>query len=391
LKTISDNRLILLVCLFSSLGFFSIDLITPSLPSMMESLHSGTGQIQSVVLIYILGLGISQFFYGPLGDKFGRRSVVIIGALICLIGNGLAIVSHSLIQLMMARFIGAFGGGAGMAISRVIFRDRFNGAKLIKASAYFTMSANISPAIAPFCGGLIEQHLGWRFAFLLLTIWAFIVLLTLIVGLPETHPVEKRTRHIDLKTMFHIYYKTLMNPHFTYSALISASSLASSISYLLISPFIYQFAIGLSPSQNGLVYLGNALSFLSGAFFVSRSRHRSHPRHLISSGLLICFCSSVLLLLGGLLHYLTVWSVLIPTMGNSLGLGMIMPTIAMLALSTIEQHIGMASALFTILRFIVLAICSLLVLPLGAHSQLPMAFLMLGFTLFSCFFYSRLP
>jgi len=63
------------------LAFASIstDLYLPAMPSMSVSLGAHEGEIQLSIPSYLLGFSIGQLFWGPLGDRFGRRRPIMIG------------------------------------------------------------------------------------------------------------------------------------------------------------------------------------------------------------------------------------------------------------------------------------------------------------------------
>lgn len=390
MTTTSDARIIFLVCFFTTLSFFSVDLISPSLPSIMRDFNTSSDHIQFIVLIYALGGGLSQFIYGPLGDRFGRRTIIFSGAIICLIGNIIAAFAPSLLYLTIARFIGAFGASAGMLIARVVFRDQFSGAKLLKAFSYLSMSINISPAIAPVVGGLIQQWLGWRWAFAFLSVWALIVLTSLAYGLPETLPKAQRLPKLNLHIMLSTYITILRNRRFLYGSLLSGTGLGIGLSYLFMSPFIYQLALGISPAENGTIYVTNAIGFFIGAVIVNRLCMRIPALTLTFSGLLICLISNCALLAFGLFGILNIWVLMLPSAITSIGLGLVMPSSGSVTFSSINHSTSMASALMGGIRLLIVSVCLILVLLVPEETQVPMAILILTFTVISLFLYSRL-
>ncbi len=386
----SDARIIFLVCFFITLSFFSIDLINPALPSIMYHFNTDADHIQAIVLVYSLGIGLSQFVYGPLSDRFGRRTIVFIGASICLMGNVFAACATSLTHLMIARFVGAFGSGAGIITARVVLRDRFSGIKLLKSFSYLSMAINISPALAPVLGGVIQQTLGWRWTFIFLSMWAVILLISLAYGLPETLPKEKRLTQLSLNTMLTAYCSLIRNRTFLHSTLLSGTCLAIGLTYLLMSPFLYQLVLGLSPAQNGFVYIANAIGFIVGAFSVNYFSTSQTPSKLVFAGLLSCLLGSVSLLAIGLCDILNIWVLILPTSVNSAGIGLIMPAASSITFSSLNVGTGMAAALLGGIRLLIVTLCLVLVLFVPEHNQIPMGTLLVLFAGISLLIYWRL-
>src|SRR5271167_45882 len=73
-------RLVLLATtLASSLAFIDGSVVNVGLPSIGRSLHAGAADLQWVINAYLLPLSALLLFGGALGDRFGRRIVLIWG------------------------------------------------------------------------------------------------------------------------------------------------------------------------------------------------------------------------------------------------------------------------------------------------------------------------
>ena len=65
--------LLVLLALLSAFTPLSIDMYLPALPTIVGELHSTAGDIQLTLSAFMLAFGFGQIFYGPIGDRFGRR------------------------------------------------------------------------------------------------------------------------------------------------------------------------------------------------------------------------------------------------------------------------------------------------------------------------------
>ena len=128
---------------------------------------------------YLFGLGISQLFYGPLSDRFGRRKVILFGFLIFIFSGFMCIASNSVSFLIFARFLSGIGAGAGASISRAIVSDIYRGKAISNAWSTITSSLMLSIMVAPVIGGYVEDSLGWRYNFILSECYSIIVFLIL--------------------------------------------------------------------------------------------------------------------------------------------------------------------------------------------------------------------
>jgi DHA1 family 2-module integral membrane pump EmrD-like MFS transporter len=164
-KPSSTTYLILLIMLIS-IAQCGLSLYLPSLPAISSRLHALPTLVQLTVVYYVIGIGISQLFYGPLSDHYGRRKIVLYGVYIFLTGTVLAMYSPTIDILLMARFIQGIGIGSATTISRAILRDIFQGKEYVKAGSKLASAVATAPIVAPILGGYIQTNLGWRANFL---------------------------------------------------------------------------------------------------------------------------------------------------------------------------------------------------------------------------------
>ena len=76
-------------------------LYLPALPTIVSELNSTTGDIQLTLSAFMLAFGFGQIFYGPAGDRFGRRPVILVGLVTYVLASaGCALVAGFLILLL---------------------------------------------------------------------------------------------------------------------------------------------------------------------------------------------------------------------------------------------------------------------------------------------------
>ncbi|MBD2858069.1 multidrug effflux MFS transporter [Spongiibacter sp. KMU-158] len=192
-----------------AINALAIDVMLPALPGITEAYGLvDANQAQSVVAVYLLGMGVSQLFYGPLSDSYGRRPVLIFGLLVFSVAGLLATLSNSFVMLLVCRFIQGFGGGAPRVIGISLARDRFSGVILGKVMSLSMMTFMAVPILAPSLGQLVLMIASWRWTFGVLVIGGGSVLLWLLLRLPESLPVEKR-RPLSIKSVMDGFWSTV--------------------------------------------------------------------------------------------------------------------------------------------------------------------------------------
>src|SRR5512141_1567015 len=87
------------IAVLAAAGFVSaaaIRVCDPMLPALAAEFGSTTGQAAATITAYAVAYGLLQFFYGPLGDHYGKFRVIAAATLACAVGSAGAALSGSL-------------------------------------------------------------------------------------------------------------------------------------------------------------------------------------------------------------------------------------------------------------------------------------------------------
>ena len=145
-----------------ALGSLLTDLYVPAMPLMVKDFHATSQLVQYTLSSYLLGYSVMQFVYGPLSDKYGRKPIMVIGAIIATIGLYISIIQHvSIYMLILARLIQGAGMAACVSLSRAMISDCYEGKAFARIASYLSLVIGVFPAVAPFLGGQITHFFGW--------------------------------------------------------------------------------------------------------------------------------------------------------------------------------------------------------------------------------------
>ncbi len=179
---------------FFAYTHFSHDLCTGLLIALLPLIREGMGlsYLQSGFLLSALTItsGLSQFPGGWLGDRLNRWIVIIVGL------GGIALTSIAIglspayypmlaILIIMGIFAGAYHPSAVSLLS-----SSFDASRRGKAIALHMVGGSIGFTIGPILGGLIAEMLGWRFAFIILSIPAVASLPLIFKKLRQLEPLQ---------------------------------------------------------------------------------------------------------------------------------------------------------------------------------------------------------
>jgi DHA1 family bicyclomycin/chloramphenicol resistance-like MFS transporter len=148
---------------------------------------------QYVISAYLLGFAFAQLAYGPLADRFGRRTPMLIGLGIYIVAAFAGAIAPTFASLLLLRFVHGIGSAATRVITVSIIRDVFGGRQMAEAMSLVMMVFMIVPVIAPGTGQVIMLFAEWHMIFVFMGLAGIVVTLWMALRLPETlDPADKR-------------------------------------------------------------------------------------------------------------------------------------------------------------------------------------------------------
>ncbi|KMW73980.1 multidrug transporter [Photorhabdus luminescens subsp. luminescens] len=329
-------------CVILVLGLFSIDLYNPALPIIKMALSITDNQAQSLVVYYLLGFAVSQIFYGPLSDKYGRIPVIIFSLLFSAVGNYLTSTAESFHTLSLFRLLTGIGAGGCPVISRAILSDTFRDkTELSKSLAIFSMASQVSPAFAPIIGGYITEYLPWKFNFIALAIMMLLGAIFVKMTLPETSPMRPNSN--GRLAGFRIL---LSDVNFVVYSVVSAVLFAITIGYFTASPFVFQTQFGLSSSQNGYLFIIYSAGIVIGSLLTKKGLSHATPEYILKISLPLLLSFTVIALI--FIHFtqiLSIGFIIIYSFAIGLGCGLSSPLLLGISLHGHPELSGTGSAL----------------------------------------------
>lgn len=228
-----------------SLAFFmeAVDstILNTAIPVIAKSFTVDPVDLKIALISYLLSLAIFIPISGWLADKFGAKRTFIGALIIFTLSSLWCGFSHTLIELMIARFIQGFGSAFGLPVGRLILMRVFGRENLILTMGRVIVVGSLGMLLGPVFGGVITHHFSWQWIFWVNIPVGLSGILLAIYKLP--HIASKKVPKLD-KIGFVLFGAGLAGFTFGLSAL-SETTIKSSvtISIILISIILMLFYI----------------------------------------------------------------------------------------------------------------------------------------------------
>lgn len=187
------TEFIALMAMLAATVALSIDAMLPALPQIAEELTpENVNRAQMILTMFVMGMGLGTFFTGPLSDTFGRKPVMLWGAVLYTVSAYVASTAETLEVLLVARVLQGIGAAGPRVVAMAVVRDLYMGRGMAQIVSFIMIIFTLVPAIAPLLGSIVIDAYSWRAVFYGFMIFSVISAVWLAVRLPETLPKERR-------------------------------------------------------------------------------------------------------------------------------------------------------------------------------------------------------
>ncbi len=361
----------LVLGLLSCVGPFAIDMYLPAMPLIAADLGASVPAMQSTITAYFIAFGLAQLVYGPWADQAGRKPPIYAGVGVFLIGTLICALAGSVEMLMAGRFVQGLGGAAVMVIPRAIIRDMYTGHKATRMMAAIMLVISVSPMLAPLAGSGIIAVGDWRMIFGVLAVAAAVSLVLTRAALVETLAPENR-QPVSLPLLVS-HAKTLFrDPAFLGLTFLGGFGMASFFVFIASASFVYTQAFGLTPTQFSLAFAVNALGFFAASQMAAGLGLRFGAPVVVARATAGFTAVTLVLLALALLGFASLPVTIGGLFLANACLGLVIPTVMVMALDDHGEVAGLASSLGGTLQMLAGGIMIALTGPFFDGTVVPM-------------------
>jgi MFS family permease len=139
-----------------------LSLLSPVITQLRQDLLATADEAQLVLSGFMMSVALAQLLSGSLSDRFGRRYILLTGAVVFSLGGLGAMLASSVSQLVGFRILQGVGAAACLTMGRVIVNDSFEGADAARKMSIVSSAQAIVPLLGFGFGGVIAEFIGWR-------------------------------------------------------------------------------------------------------------------------------------------------------------------------------------------------------------------------------------
>lgn len=189
-------RLVLLtLILVAAVANLNLSVANVALPDIGESFDSSQTTLNLIAVGYSLGLAASVLWLGALGDRYGRKLMIVLGMLLSIPASIVAGFAPSDEILFVARVVGGISAGLAYPTTLALITALWSGQSRTKSIALWSALGGGIAALGPLVSGALLEFFDWGSVFLV-TLPLAVVALLMAIKLVPAH-VNESTEPVD--------------------------------------------------------------------------------------------------------------------------------------------------------------------------------------------------
>ncbi|GGC10402.1 MFS transporter [Oxalicibacterium flavum] len=193
----------------------SLRVTDPLLPRLAAEFGVTLGNVAYVITAFSIAYGISQLFFGPVGDRFGKYFVIACACMACALTALLCALAPSYPLLIAARLLAGATAAAIIPLSMAWIGDVIAYDERQPVLAQFLIGQIVGISAGVLLGGFTADHLSWRVPFFGIS-GCFVLISLMLFSFNRRLPAHALTTHkaegAALQRMFNEFRQVLLRP-----------------------------------------------------------------------------------------------------------------------------------------------------------------------------------
>ena len=220
-----------------------------ALPDIGKAFDASQTQLNLVAVGFSLGLAASVLYLGAVGDRYGRKLLLVLGMVVTVPACLLAGFAPSVEVLFGARLLGGLAAGMAYPTTLALITALWKGPARTKAIALWSAVGGAVAALGSLLSGWLMEHFDWNSVFLVTLPLAVLALVLAIVLVPSH--INETTDQVD--------------------------NLGGILSVVLVAALVLAINFAAVPGYGGLAIGLGVLALIAGVGFVLRQQRAASP------------------------------------------------------------------------------------------------------------------
>ncbi len=245
----------------------STDLYAPSLPHLPGLLDTTEKAAKMTMSFNLAAFALAQLVHGPLADRLGRRTMLVLGITAFSVASALCALAPSITLLIAGRTLQGLLSSVPSVVVLLLIHELYGKDKAVRILGLHGMAVGVAPIIGPLIGGVVFVHFGWRANFWLLAAFAAVVAALVYRHVPETleRPVPLKFGRVVRNYLAVIKSRAVLSHLLPLAAVFGAL-----FAFVTSGPFLLIDRYGVPTEQYGLYFGAVSLAAIVGATVANR-------------------------------------------------------------------------------------------------------------------------
>jgi DHA2 family multidrug resistance protein-like MFS transporter len=242
---------LVLIALILAAGVANLNLSVANvaLPSIGHDFDASQTALNLVAVGFSLGLAGSVLYLGALGDRHGRKRMLVLGLVLSIPAALLASLAPSVEVLFVARLVGGVAAGMAYPTTLSLITALWSGPRRIAAIALWSGLGGAISALGPLASGWLLGQFHWGSVFLMTIPLAAVTLVLVLIVVPAK--VNEGRDPVD--------------------------NLGGVLSIVMVTSLVLAINFAAVPGAGVFSLVLAGIAVLGGAGFVLRQRRAAHP------------------------------------------------------------------------------------------------------------------
>jgi len=243
------GAVLLALILVAAVANLNLAVANVALPSIGAAFDASQTELNLIAVGYSLGLAASVLYLGALGDRYGRKMMLILGTALAIPASLLAAYAPSAGALFAARLFGGLSAGMAFPTTLALIAALWSGPARTKSIALWSALGGAISSLGPLISGFLLERFWWGSVFLI-TLPLAVVALVMAFRLVPAH-VNEATDPVD--------------------------NLGGVLSVVLVAALILAINFAPVPNEGALVLGLAAIALAATIAFLIRQRRAKNP------------------------------------------------------------------------------------------------------------------